>query len=141
MAKAKNVKDDYTVLSEASESVVIVARIIERSEKFTVAQTAAALYTIPNDGITSVKQLKAEDGDISEIRVKPDIKMVRKTLVVAARIAGFRFGGAINHCEQCCEQCCNQCCEQCCNACDSGIRIELADSAVVAVGAFRTALG
>ncbi len=143
MAKAGNVSNDYTLLKEMSESVILFAKVIERSEQFTVAKTNAALYTIPNDGITSVRRLKGDDDDISEIRVKQDAKIIQKTLVSAAQIAGFRtvIGSGIaggrnvaTDCE-CTNQCCaNQCCEQCCQ-CTSGISYQVFDPAVVALGA------
>lgn len=160
MTTNKNVSDDYTILSEMSESVILLAKVIERGERFTVVKTAAALYTIPNDGIISVSRLKGEDEDLSEIRVKQDAKIVQKTLVSAAQIAGFRtvigggFAGGINvatdcmctaQCTaQCCaNQCCEQCCEQCCQ-CTGGISYQVFDPAVVAFGAsaaFRRVLG
>jgi hypothetical protein len=156
MAKAQDVSNDYTLLSEMSDSVVITAKIVERGDQFTTAKTAAALYSIPNDSIVNVKPVKGNEEELSQIRVKQNAKIVQKTLATASRIAGIqniialRPTGGINLCEQCCtqccEQCCTQCCEQCCTQCSSGILVMLqagdpALAALAAAGAFRTVVG
>ncbi len=143
MAKAENVNDDYTMLSEMSESVILFARIVERSEKFTVAQTSAALYTIPNDCITSVRRLEGEYRNVSEISVKQDAKIVQKTLVSAAQIAGIQtvargmFVGGRNRATDC------QCPAQCCNQCSGPtgeFRYQVVDPATGVATAFGRAL-
>jgi len=153
MAKAQDVSNDYTLLSEMSDTVVIIAKVVDRGEQFTMAKTAAALYTIPSESIVSVKPVKGNDEELSQIRVKQNAKIVQKTLATAARIAGVQNiiagrpvgGGGINLCTQCCtqccEQCCTQCCEQCCTQCaDVGIWQQVVDQALAAIAAraFKT---
>ena len=152
MAKAQDVSNDYTLLSEMSDTVVIVAKVVDRGEQFTTAKTAAALYTIPSESIVSVKPVKGNDDELSQIRVKQNARIVQKTLTTGARIAGVQnviagrpVGGGINLCTQCCtqccEQCCTQCCEQCCTQCaDVGIWQQVVDQALAAFAAqaFKT---
>jgi hypothetical protein len=137
MAKTENASSDYTTLSEMSEPVTFFAKIIERSERFTVVRTTAALYTIPNDGIISVSQFKGvEDEEISKIRVRQDAKIVQQRLVSAAQIAGFWKVTTVRRPlgETDCE-CPAQCCEQCTQCC----MLDPA-SAAIASATFRKAL-
>jgi hypothetical protein len=149
MAKPQEVSNDFSLLGETSDSVVITARIVERGEQFTTVKTASALYTIPTASVLSANPVKDNEEGLSHIRVKHDAKIIQKTLANASRIAGIlniisRPTGGVNLCEQCCtqccEQCCTQCCEQCCTQCSSGIWMQVVDPALIALaaaGAFR----
>ena len=131
MSSFLNSGSDYDLLKDNINTIILRAKIIERDDRFTIAETGNSLLTIPNDHIVRITRDNEDiETGLAEIRIKQSAKILRKTLVTASDVSGIISIGSVGRqggttvlctqcCTQCCEQCCTQCCEQCCTQCAS----------------------
>lgn len=115
MSSFLNSGSDYDLLKDNINTIILRAKIIERDDRFTIAETGNSLLTIPNDHIVRItRDNKDVEKRLAEIMIQQNAKILRKTLVSASQLPGILSLEPGIRQEDTCEQCCNVCC----NACD-----------------------
>ena len=150
MSSLQNSGSDYDLLKKNNNTIILKAKIIERDDRFTIAETSNSLFTIPNDHIIKITRDNEDvETGLAEIRIQQNAKILRKIIVSASDLAGIISIGTVGGqggtvlctqcCTQCCEQCCTQCCEQCCTQCASVDYpgIDVSNPSTISGGVFR----